>query len=109
MKVCYVIRPSFYDWIKQHPQLLDVSKDMLKEQRDIIFETIDIQELMMSASSYFENTIVMEEDTLYLEYSIKQQYSMQCFEYFVNINSEKNPFFTFMKRKFRYFFVVESE
>lgn len=83
---------------------------MSKSQTQQIMSNMDIDDIMASAVSYFQCNIVMDEDTLYLQHSIKDEvYELKCEHGYVLLDSDENPFFALLKRKFRCILVRELE
>lgn len=110
MKVCYIVHPAFYDFVLLHPEILQNRDILEKEQRRLILKNIDKEELMRSASFFFQTSIVLDGSMLYLkDLSKKHTYFIEVHDDFIILRSDDNPFLSFLKRKFRSIFVLEEE
>lgn len=103
----YALKDGFYDVISTCPQILD---QVSKEQLDKMVFHIDMDELMNSACSFFQDSIVMEEKCLYMHHAIKEDvYRAECHLYFIQMDDQYNPFLSLLKRKYRSYFIRDFD
>lgn len=103
----YSIRPSFYKTVQVFPHVLEALTE--KQIQDIV-ENVDICELKESAESFFQAQICLEMQEISMRHSVTGKvFRMQCKQQYVEIDDERNPFYIFLKRKFRYIFTCASD
>ena len=103
----YNIKPSFSNMAQAFPYLLE---NLTEKQIANIVENVDIYELKDSAESFFQTEISLEKQRISMRHSVSGRvFQMQCKQQYVEIDDEKNPFYVFLKRKFRYIFTCASD
>lgn len=103
----YNIKPSFFKVVQVFPHVLE---SLTEKQIEDIVENIDVYELKESAESFFQTPIGLEKQGLSMRHSVTGMvFRMQCKQQYVEIDDERNPFYVFLKRKFRYIFTCASD
>ena len=107
MKKLYVLQEPFYEIVQKYPCILE---KLSKEQTSMLLRPLDIEELMLSAASYFQCDIVMDESMLFMKNSLtKECSSIECCSDGVLFDQETNPFVGLLKRKYRHFLIKDFD
>lgn len=110
MKKFYAIEPTFYGILKKHKCLLAELTSVCDIQKNKIFITITLQQIIDSCESYFQDCIIRKDNVLYYEHQIKAQvYSIEICNGYVQMEDVNNPFYELLKRKYRFFLIEDIE
>lgn len=110
MKAFYAIQPTFYDYIKNNRAVLSCASDFSLEQQQCMLVFIEMKDVLASAVSYFQKDIYMEKNCLFYEHFLKSEiFVIEGKDGGVLIDNLENPFYLLLKRKYRYFLVMDIE
>ncbi|MEG2506805.1 MAG: hypothetical protein RSA93_03955 [Longicatena sp.] len=108
MKCFYPIKPAFYECLKAHQEDIREVLNVSLEQGAYMFEPIDIAYLKECASSYFHCSVKIQGNALVGDFLFQSHMiSIECKENCIIFDTTKNPFYLFLKRKYRYFLVKD--
>lgn len=104
----FAIKKDFYEFCLIHSSVFE-NENLMRNQMELMINLIDIDMLYKSAVSYFGEFVYREDNYLILDDRLQnKKYTIICETNCIVLDSKDNPFINILKRKYRYYFIINN-